>query len=65
MVPVAVSCTLNFQKRDTRVFNLNSSRVVPLILVPGNFPVTSAGINCILQHSGQEMRLDLFCAWGK
>lgn len=45
MVPVAVSCVLNFQKRDTRVFHLNSSHVVPLIVVPGCFGVTSAGMN--------------------
>lgn len=61
---VAVSCVLNFQKRDTRVFNLNSSHVVPLIVLPGSFAVTSAGRNQTLQASGQEMRLNLFCAWG-
>lgn len=63
MVPVTVSGVLNFQKRDTRVFSLNSSHVVPLILLPGSFAVTSAGMNRTLQHSGQEMRLNLFCAW--
>lgn len=62
-MPVAVSCVLDFQKRDTRVFNLNSSCVVPLVLVPGSFAVTPAGRNQTSQPSGQEM--NLFCAWGK
>lgn len=64
MVPVAVSYVLNFQKRDTHVSHLNSSHVVPLILVPGSFAVTSARMNRTLQQSGQEVRMNLFCAWG-
>lgn len=42
MVLVIESWVLNFQRRDMCVFHLNSSCVVPLILVAGSFTVTYA-----------------------